>query len=56
MAEIWKFVVVVGPIILIAAFIYARLRNRNAGEANLRQADRGAERIQEKIERDQTPV
>ena len=56
MAGIWCVVVIVGPFILIAAFIYALLRNRNAGEANLRQADRGAERIQEKIERDQTPV
>ncbi|NCP24890.1 MAG: hypothetical protein GW854_12195 [Erythrobacter sp.] len=56
MAGIWSVVVIVGPIILIAAIIYAWLRNRNASKANLRQADRATERLQEKIERDQTPV
>ena len=56
MAEIWSITVIVGPIILIAAIIYAWLRNRNARKATKRKADRGAERLQEKVERDQTPV
>jgi FtsZ-interacting cell division protein ZipA len=56
MAEIWSITVIVGPIILIAAIVYAWLRNRNARKATKRKADRGAERLQEKVERDQTPV
>ena len=48
MAGIWSVVIIVGPIILIAAIIYAWLRNRNASKANLRQADRATERLQEK--------
>ncbi|MCH2486340.1 MAG: hypothetical protein MK010_01160 [Erythrobacter sp.] len=56
MAEIWSITVIVGPIILIAAIIYAWLRNRNARKSTLREADRGAKRVQEKVERDQTPL
>ena len=54
MAGIWSFVA--GPIVLIAAIIFAWLRNRNASKSTLREADRGAERLQEKVERDQTPL
>ncbi|MBO9511559.1 MULTISPECIES: hypothetical protein [unclassified Erythrobacter] len=56
MAGIWSFVVIAGPIVLIAAIIFAWLRNRNASKSTLREADRGAERLQEKVERDQTPL
>ena len=52
MAGIWSFVVIAGPIVLIAAIIFAWLRNRNASKSTLREADRGAERLQEKVERD----
>lgn len=50
MEGFWGIVVVVGPILLIAAIIYATLRNRKAKGATERRADLGAKRLREDIE------
>ncbi len=55
MAGIWSIVVIVGPIILIVAILYAWVRNRKGHQGTVREADRGAVRLQEEIERDQNP-
>ncbi|UVI39704.1 hypothetical protein [Qipengyuania spongiae] len=50
MEGFWGIVVVVGPILLIGAIIYATLRNRKANAASERRADIGAKRLREDIE------
>lgn len=54
-ADIWGIVLILGPLILLLVIIWAFLRNRAAGRANLEQAERGAERLREQIERDPDP-
>lgn len=44
-----------GALLLLAAIVYATARNKAGGEANRRAADRGAERVQDEVERDQHP-
>ena len=53
MEGIWGILVIVGPLLLIGAIIYATMRTRNAGAASERKAEEGARRLQEDIERDQ---
>ena len=52
MAGIWSFVVIAGPIVLIAAIIFAWLRNRNASKSTLREADRGAVDLSQQTAKD----
>lgn len=53
MNSLWGLATVIGPILLIVAIIYAWNRNRKAGPGSVREADRGAERLQDEIDRDQ---
>ena len=55
MGSIWTLITIVGPILLIAAIIYAWKRNRDGGARNLREAERGAQRLQEDIAHDREP-
>ena len=50
MEGFWGIVVIVGPLLLIGAIIYATVRNRKSGTASERQAEAGAKRLQEDIE------
>jgi len=53
--DIWGVALIGGPILLLAVIIWAWLRNRAAGPRNVEQAERGAERLREEIERDPDP-
>ncbi|MDC0886718.1 hypothetical protein OAS19_02880 [Altererythrobacter sp.] len=52
MGSIWSFITIAGPILLIAALIYAWTRNRGASDATNRKAERGARELRENIERE----
>ena len=52
MEGFWGIVLIVGPLLLIGAIIYATMRNRGASAQNERQAEAGAHRLQEEIERE----
>ena len=45
MEGLWSLITVVGPILLIAAIIWAYLRNRTAGRASVARAERGAREL-----------
>lgn len=51
----WSVVLILGPTILLAVIIWAYMRNRAAGRGNVRQAEDGAVRLREEIERDSDP-
>ncbi len=53
MESIWSLVTVVGPVLLIAALIWAYLQNRNASRANVERAERGARELRQEIEHDE---
>ncbi len=55
MNSLWSLATVLGPILLLVAIIYAWNRNRNARAGSVEEADRGAERLQDEIDRDQSP-
>lgn len=52
MENLWWLVDVVAPILLIAAIVYAWLRNRKARRGSFEQAERGAARLREDIRKD----
>lgn len=53
--DIWGLVLIIGPLILLGVIIWAFMRNRAAGRANVEQAERGAVRLREEIEREPDP-
>jgi len=53
--DFWSVVLILGPLVLLAVIIWAFMRNKAAGPRNLEQAERGAERLREQIERDPDP-
>ena len=53
--DIWGIVLIIGPLVLLGVIIWAWQRNRAAGPANVEQAERGAVRLREEIERDPDP-
>ena len=53
--DIWGIVLIIGPLVLLGVIVWACSRNRAAGRANFEQAERGAERLREQIERDPDP-
>ena len=53
--DIWSVALIGGPILLLAVIIWAYSRNKAAGPRNVEQAERGAERLREQIERDPDP-
>jgi hypothetical protein len=52
MGWLWTLITIVGPILLIAAIVYAWWRNKTAGPANVQTAERGAVELREEIRRD----
>ena len=52
-ASLWPIITVVGPILLLAALIWAFLRNRNAPRSTVTRAEQGAEDLRESINRDE---
>ena len=53
--DIWGVVLILGPLALLLVIIWAFMRNRAAGSRNVEQAERGAERLRDQIERDPDP-
>ena len=53
--DFWGIVLILGPLVLLGVIIWAYTRNRAAGPGNVAQAERGAERLREEIERDPDP-
>ena len=54
MGSIWTPITIVGPILLIAVIVYGK-RNRDGGARNVREAERGAQRLREDIAHDREP-
>jgi hypothetical protein len=52
MERIWFLVVVVGPVLLLAALIWAYFRNRNASPASFARSEEGAKQLREDIRND----
>jgi cbb3-type cytochrome oxidase subunit 3 len=48
----WSLVTILGPILLIAAIVWAFLRNRRAGRGSFDRAERGAQELRDELERD----
>ncbi|WP_120715851.1 hypothetical protein [Tsuneonella amylolytica] len=53
--DIWSVVVIVGPILLLAAFIFGWWSNRNASRRTVDEAERGAVELRRDIEDDVPP-
>ncbi len=51
----WGIVVVLGPILLIVALIWAFRSNRKADDRTIRKAERGARELREDLEDEQVP-
>ena len=51
---LWGIATILGPLLLMAVIIWAVMRNRKANDNTVDRADRGAERLREEIEEDQT--
>ena len=54
MNSLWSLATIIGPILLIAAIVYAWYRNRSAGTANFERAERGAAEVRDRIHDDPT--
>lgn len=52
---IWSFVLIGGPILLIAVFIWGFLRNRATSARTDARAERGAAELRDEIERGTPP-
>lgn len=50
MDGVWTIIIVVGPILLLAALIFGWKKNRDATEWKTRKAERGARELREEIE------
>lgn len=53
MESLWSLITIVGPLLLIAALVWAYLRNRNAGRASLARAERGAREVRRELEEEE---
>lgn len=53
--DIWTLVTIVGPILLIAAILYAWWKNKQAPKSNYREAERGAKHLQDEIANEPEP-
>lgn len=49
MEGLWGVVLIGGPLLLLAAFIFGWLRNRQMSEAQERESDRGTRELREEI-------
>jgi cbb3-type cytochrome oxidase subunit 3 len=53
--DFWGVVLILGPLVLLGVIIWAFLRNKAAGPRSVEQAEEGAVRLREQIERDPDP-
>ena len=56
MGALWTAITILGPILLIGIIVFAWKSNRDASSGAIAKADRGAEKLQDEIERDHTPL
>ena len=49
MGSVWSLAIIIGPILLIGAIIFAWFRNRNTSDRLERKADEGARALREEI-------
>ena len=49
---LWSLATILGPILLIAAIVYAVIRNRGGSRAEIDRAERGAVTLREDLDRD----
>ncbi len=49
----WSLATVLGPILLIAAIVWAYLRTRNPRPGEIERAEQGARELREEIEKDE---
>ncbi len=50
---LWSLATILGPILLIAAIVWAFLRNRNPRPGEIERAERGARELRQDIEEDE---
>ena len=50
---LWTLITIVGPLLLIAAIVWAWLRNRNPAPGEIARAEQGARELREEIEEDE---
>ena len=50
---LWTLITIVGPLLLIAAIVWAWLRNRNPAPSEIARAEQGARELREEIEEDE---
>ena len=50
---LWTLVTIVGPLLLIAAVVWAYLRNRNPRREEIARAERGARELREELEEEE---
>jgi hypothetical protein len=55
MENLWWLMDVVGPILLIAVIVWVWLRNRRARGSSVQQAERGAVKLREELDREDNP-
>ena len=53
MGWLWMLATIIGPLLLIAAIIWAYLHNRHASRGEIARAERGARELREELERDE---
>jgi hypothetical protein len=53
MESLWSLITIVGPLLLIAALVWAYFRNRNASRASIARAERGAREVRREIEEEE---
>lgn len=53
MGWLWSLVVILGPLLLIAAIVWATLRVRNASRSSLERAEQSARDVREGIAHDE---
>lgn len=52
MGALWSVITILGPILLLAAIIYAWWRNRTGNRAQVERAERGAAEVRQDIRED----
>ena len=53
MESIWSIVLIVGPLLLLAAIVYAWSKNRKMSQSDQIRANRGARELREEIDANQ---
>jgi cbb3-type cytochrome oxidase subunit 3 len=49
----WTLITILGPLLLIAAVVWAYLRNRNPSREEIARAERGARELREELEEEE---